>query len=136
MSTASESTPGLVKSILLTLTNPFRFSQRRMLAESASDETIRLQASSIVVIDILQAPGTVKATDTHLILQPCLGKPKALAFEDIREVEQTDWFNGSKRVLDFQHGFWLKGAGYGRVGFAVSHPEPWQALFREHGVAA
>ena len=42
--------------------------------------------------------------------------------------------NGSKRVLQFQHGFWIHGASGWRLGFAVSDGQPWWALFEEFGI--
>lgn len=120
--------------VLRTVFNPFRFQQRRMVQEGEADDDVLLQASCITVKNLIEVPGIVQATDSCLILKPCIGKPGAVDLDAVRDVEETMWFNGRRRALEFQHGFWVKAPGMWRFGFAVTNPEPWRALFRQRGL--
>ena len=85
----------------------------------------QLQADCRMVHGIIECPGIAQVRDGELVLTPLVGKKVAVPLADITIAKETSWFNGS--WYPGQTGFWLESAAVGkRLGFAVSHAEPWR----------
>ena len=113
--------------------NPFYRKQHTMLANDWG--MVRLQTDCMTVVNLLEMPGIVQLTATNLVVRPCLGGAVSVPLDGIRGVRQARCFNGTVRVLEYQHGFWIEGAPGWRLGFAVTEADPWVAAFREIGIA-
>ena len=95
---------------------------------------VRLEAPCMTVVNLFEMPGRVRVEGDCLVIQPCFGKATYLQLEDISGVEHTQRFNGTRRVLQYQHGFWVHGSPGWRLGFAVTDEGPWRALFESEGI--
>jgi hypothetical protein len=105
---------------------PFGGKLRRLQANLNREGTPDVEAKGLFVKDILQRPAVIQIRDGQISFVPVIGEAVTLSFEDISDVKESAWFNGSYAPGQTAFMFKATPANW-RIGFAIyDDPEPWR----------